>query len=51
MFMHYPPFIYKEDERGNYDNVDEPARSWLVAQMKKPHVEGVFAGMRTIPGQ
>jgi len=44
LFMHYPPFIYKEDERGNYDNVDEPARSWLLAQMKRPHVEGVFAG-------
>ena len=44
LFMHYPPFIYQENERGNYDNVDEPARSWLVSQMKRPHVEGVFAG-------
>ncbi|MEB0114560.1 metallophosphoesterase [Variovorax sp. RTB1] len=44
LFMHYPPFIYKEDERGNYDNIDEPARSWLVGQMKRPAVEGVFAG-------
>lgn len=44
LFMHYPPFIYREDERGNYDNIDEPARSWLLAQMKRPGVEGVFAG-------
>lgn len=44
LFMHYPPFIFREDERGSYDNIDEPARSWLVAQMKRPGVEGVFAG-------
>lgn len=44
LFMHYPPFIFREDERGNYDNIDEPARSWLVEQMKRPGVEGVFAG-------
>lgn len=44
MFMHYPPYIYSAGERSNYDNVDEPGRSWLVAQMKLPQVEGVFAG-------
>ena len=27
LFMHYPPYIYRPDEAGNYDNVDEPART------------------------
>lgn len=44
LFMHYPPYIHKPDERGNYDNVDEPARSWLLGQMARPEVEAVFAG-------
>ena len=44
LFMHYPPFIHDEQERGNYDNVDEPARSWLVSQMRRRPVEAVFAG-------
>ena len=44
LFMHYPPFIYSRDERGNYDNVDEPARAWLLSQIERPSVEAVFAG-------
>jgi 3',5'-cyclic AMP phosphodiesterase CpdA len=44
LFMHYPPYIYRADERGNYDNVDEPGRSWLLELMRKPQVEAVFAG-------
>ncbi|MGI9302304.1 MAG: metallophosphoesterase [Gammaproteobacteria bacterium] len=44
IFMHYPPYIYAADEPGNYDNIDEPARSWVLTQMRKPHVEAVFAG-------
>ncbi len=44
LFMHYPPFIHAENERGSYDNIDEPARSWLVSQMRRPQVEAVFAG-------
>jgi len=44
VFMHYPPYIYSPDERGNYDNVDMPARAWLVEQLSKPNVEAVFAG-------
>ena len=44
LFMHYPPYIHRPDEAGNYDNVDEPARSWLLAQIEKPPVEAVFAG-------
>ncbi len=44
VFMHYPPYIHSVDERGNYDNIDEPARSWLLSQLRLPGVEGVFAG-------
>lgn len=44
LFMHYPPYIYRADERGNYDNVDEPGRSWLLGLIHKPQVEAVFAG-------
>jgi 3',5'-cyclic AMP phosphodiesterase CpdA len=44
LFMHYPPYIYSADERGNYDNVDEPGRSWLLELMRKPQVEAAFAG-------
>jgi 3',5'-cyclic AMP phosphodiesterase CpdA len=44
VFMHYPPYICDVDERGNYDNIDEPARSWLLALLRKPQVEAVFAG-------
>ena len=44
LFMHYPPFIYRPDEAGNYDNVDEPARAWLLDQIARSPVEAVFAG-------
>ncbi|MEZ5740088.1 MAG: metallophosphoesterase [Burkholderiaceae bacterium] len=44
LFMHYPPFIHSPTERGNYDNIDEPGRSWLLSQLGRPSVEAVFAG-------
>ena len=44
VFLHYPPFIHTVDEPGNYDNIDEPGRSWLLAQLERPRVEAVFAG-------
>lgn len=44
LFMHYPPYIYSRDEKSNYDNLDEPGRSWLLALMERPNVEAVFAG-------
>ena len=44
MFMHYPPYIYSADERGNYDNIDQPGRDWLLKQIQSPRVEAVFAG-------
>ena len=43
-FMHYPPYIYRTDERSNYDNIDEPARGWLLSLLRQPNVEAVFAG-------
>jgi 3',5'-cyclic AMP phosphodiesterase CpdA len=44
LFMHYPPYIHRPDERSNYDNIDRPARDWLVALAARPGVEAVFAG-------
>lgn len=44
LFMHYPPFLYSPEEDGNYDNIDEPARTWLLAQIGRPEVEAAFAG-------
>ena len=44
LFMHYPPYLHRPDEAGNYDNVDEPARAWLLGLIAKPAVEAVFAG-------
>lgn len=44
LFMHYPPYVHTPDERGSYDNVDEPARGWLLQQIRRPNVEAVFAG-------
>ena len=44
VFMHYPPYVYRADERGSYDNIDEPGRGWLLAQLAKPQVEAIFAG-------
>lgn len=44
VLMHYPPFIHDDQERSSYDNVDEPARSWLLGVLRQPQVEAVFAG-------
>jgi 3',5'-cyclic AMP phosphodiesterase CpdA len=44
LFTHYPPFITQPYEEGHYDNIDEPARSWLLDLTKKSKIEAVFAG-------
>ena len=44
LFMHYPPYLCSPDEESNYDNIDEPARTWLLAQIGRPEVEAAFAG-------
>jgi hypothetical protein len=44
VFLHYPPYIHTPDERGNYDNIDQPGRAWLIEQLSRPNVEAIFAG-------
>ncbi len=41
---HYPAFLYDPEEEGHYDNIDEPARTWLLALLARHGVEAVFAG-------
>ena len=44
MAIHYPPFLCKADEFDHYDNIAEPARSWLLALLEAHNVEAVFSG-------
>jgi len=44
VFLHYPPFILEPDEPSHYDNLAEPARSWLLAMFLRHRVEAVFSG-------
>jgi predicted phosphodiesterase len=46
VFLHLPPFLDNEQEPalGHYDNIDEPARGWLLQLLRKHRVELVFAG-------
>jgi len=44
LFIHYPPYLHERGERGSYDNIDEPGRSWLLERMEDPRVEALFAG-------
>jgi hypothetical protein len=44
VFMHYPLFLLSPDEPSTYDNIDEPARSRVMALLQKHNVEAVFAG-------
>lgn len=41
---HYPPFVLDPGEGTNYDNIDEPGRSWLLGLLARHEVEAVFAG-------
>lgn len=43
-FIHYPPFLAVPDEFSNYDNLDEPGRSWLLGLLTAHNVEALFAG-------
>jgi hypothetical protein len=45
-FTHLPPFLHDPEEpaRGHYDNVAEPARSWLLDCLGNHGVEALFAG-------
>lgn len=44
LFTHYPPYVYAPDERGSYDNIDQPGRAWLLELIRQHHVEACFAG-------
>ncbi len=44
MFSHYPPYVLEPGEPSNYDNLDEPARSWLLGLLERHEVEALFAG-------
>lgn len=43
-FTHYPPYVARVDEASHYDNLNEPARSWLCGLISKYRVEALFAG-------
>jgi predicted phosphodiesterase len=44
VFSHYPPYVLEPSEPSNYDNIDEPARSWLLRLLEQYEVEAFFAG-------
>jgi UDP-2,3-diacylglucosamine pyrophosphatase LpxH len=46
IFMHLPPYLWNKEEQGlgNYDNLDEPARSWLLNLIEENHIEMLVAG-------
>jgi predicted phosphodiesterase len=44
VFSHYPPYILEPGEPSNYDNLDEPGRSWLLRLLRRHEVEAFFAG-------
>jgi hypothetical protein len=44
LFTHYPPYLCRADEGSHYDNLDEPARSWLCELVVKHRIEALFAG-------
>ena len=44
VFLHYPPFLCEADEPRHYDNIDEPARAWLLGLLGDHAAEAVFAG-------
>jgi len=46
VFLHMPPFFVDEDEpdKGFYNSLDEPGRSWLTGLMRQHRVELLFSG-------
>lgn len=46
IFIHMPPFFVDEEEpdQGFYNSIDEPARGWLLALLRRYKVEMLFAG-------
>jgi hypothetical protein len=44
VFSHYPVYLARPNEPAHYDNLAEPARSWLLDLLRRFGVEAVFAG-------
>ncbi|MCP3974833.1 MAG: hypothetical protein GY720_10095 [bacterium] len=44
LFTHYPPFVRDVAEDEHYDNIGQPARSWLLELLERYDVEAVFSG-------
>ena len=44
LFSHYPPYTADADERGHYDNLDEPGRSWVLDLCRENRIEALYAG-------
>lgn len=46
LFMHLSPFLVDEHEQGlgHYDNIDEPARGWLLDLVRRHGVQMIFSG-------
>jgi predicted phosphodiesterase len=44
LFTHYPPFVRDRDENEHYDNIGEPARSWLLDLIERHRIEAIFSG-------
>ena len=44
IFSHYPPYLHLPNEPSNYDNLDQPARRWLLDLIEEHKVEAFFAG-------
>ena len=43
-FTHYPPYVCDRFEASNYDNIDEPGRTWLLDLLQQYRPEALFAG-------
>nr|WP_158215364.1 metallophosphoesterase [Candidimonas nitroreducens] len=44
LVTHYPVYLLDEHEASHYDNIDEPARGWLLDCIDRYGIEGVFSG-------
>jgi len=44
VFSHYPPYLLCPDEASNYDNLDMPARGWLLGLLEAYDVEAFYGG-------
>ena len=46
LFLHLPPYLWDGDEAGlgHYDNIDQPARAWLMDLVRRHNIELLAAG-------